>query len=181
MAIVDVSKEPVRRSDPARDCRARPKRRFRARHSKKMVVGLVILGCFIVLGVIGPIIAPHEPDALGPLVGPPRAGSTAPTQRQARTTGWARPTSAATSSPSCWPAPDRRSWSRFFAGAIATALAMVIGITAGYVGGWSTRSCPLAANIFLVIPGAAAADRGRCIPRARAEPATRGSSGSSSR
>ena len=40
----------------------------------------------------------------------------------------------------------------FLAGAIATILSILVGVTAGYVGGWGDEGLSLFANLFLVIP-----------------------------
>ena len=80
MAIVEVTPGDAAGAVPLATVAHRPRRRFRLGHSKKTIVGLVLLGCFLVLAVIGPIIAPYKPTAIGPLVGPSRAGSTVATQ-----------------------------------------------------------------------------------------------------
>ena len=72
MAIVDVSKEPVPPATPVATAPPRKRRpKLRIAKSKKMLTGMVILGFFILIGVIGPWIAPYDPNALGPLTGPP--------------------------------------------------------------------------------------------------------------
>jgi peptide/nickel transport system permease protein len=115
-------------------------------------VGLVILGCFLVLAVIGPIVAPYKPTGIGPLVGPPRHGSTAPTQLpgvhhllgQTNIGGDVFSQLLSGTRPTIMVA--------FLAGIIATFLAVVIGITAGYVGGVVDEVLSVLANVFLVIP-----------------------------
>lgn len=147
MEIVDVSKEPVPPATPIATAPPRKRRpKLRIAKSKKMLTGLVILGLFILLGIIGPWIAPHDPNALGPLTGP--GGTQKPSAHHVlgQTTIGAdifsqllagtRPTIEV----------------GFLAGLIATCLAIVIGISAGYLGGWIDEFLSLMANIFLVLP-----------------------------
>jgi peptide/nickel transport system permease protein len=152
VAIVEVSPGDAAGSIPLAAAARRPRRRFRLGHSKKTIVGLVILGCFIVLAVIGPIVAPYRPTAIGPLVGPPRHGSTALTQLpgahhllgQTNIGGDVFSQLIAGTRPTIMVS--------FLAGVIATFLAVVIGITAGYIGGLVDEVLSVLANVFLVIP-----------------------------
>ncbi len=61
MEIVDVTTEKVPPLTPVSVAARRPRRRFRIAKSKKTVVGLVMLGFFLVLAVIGPWVAPYAP------------------------------------------------------------------------------------------------------------------------
>jgi peptide/nickel transport system permease protein len=130
----------------------RPRRKFHLGRSKKMMVGLVILGIFVLFAIIGPIIAPYRPNALGPLVGPPMHGSTIPTQLpgshhllgQTNIGGDVLSQLMAGTRPTILVS--------FLAGFIATALSIVIGISAGYLGGVIDEVLSLIANVFLVIP-----------------------------
>ncbi|HEY0870687.1 MAG TPA: ABC transporter permease [Acidothermaceae bacterium] len=151
MAIVEVSAGNAAGSVPSSAAR-RPRRQFRLGRSKKMLVGLIILGCFLVVAVIGPIVAPYHPNAIGPLVGPPRHGSTVPTQLpgahhllgQTNIGGDVFSQLLAGTRPTILVS--------FLAGFIATFLAIVIGITAGYIGGLVDEVLSVIANVFLVIP-----------------------------
>jgi peptide/nickel transport system permease protein len=151
VAIVEVSSGNAAGSIPSSAAR-RPRRQFRLGHSKKMLVGLVILGFFILLAIFGPIVAPYHPTAIGPLVGPPRAGSTIPTQLpgahhllgQTNIGGDVFSQLIAGTRPTIMVS--------FLAGIIATFLAIVIGITAGYIGGVVDEVLSVIANVFLVIP-----------------------------
>jgi len=152
VAIVEVSPGDAAGAIPLAATAHRPKRRFRLGHSKKTIVGLVILGCFLILAVIGPIVAPYSPTAIGPLVGPPRAGSTIATQLpgahhllgQTNIGGDVFSQLLAGTRPTILVS--------FLAGAVATLLSVVIGITAGYVGGLVDEILSVVANVFLVIP-----------------------------
>lgn len=132
-----------------------PRRRrplFKVR-SKKMMVGLVILGVFVLLALIGPIIAPYKPTQLMALEGPPMVpGSSAPSQLPGAH-HWLGQTNIGGDVLSQLLAGTRPTvLVSFLAGAVATALAVVIGITAGYVGGLVDEILSLLANVFLVIP-----------------------------
>jgi peptide/nickel transport system permease protein len=117
-----------------------------------MLVGLGILGFFVLFAIIGPIIAPYRPTALGALDGPPHSGSTAPTQLpgahhllgQTNIGGDVLSQLMAGTRPTIMVS--------FLAGILATSLAIVIGISAGYIGGVVDDVLSLIANVFLVIP-----------------------------
>ncbi|MGI8418321.1 MAG: ABC transporter permease, partial [Nakamurella sp.] len=129
-----------------------PKRRFRLARSKKMIIGLVLLGIFVLLAIIGPIIAPQDPTALGPLVGPPMAGSTVPSQLPG-SHHWLGQTNIGGDILSQLLAGTRPTVIvAFLAGLIATALSVIIGIAAGFIGGIVDEVLSLLANVFLVIP-----------------------------
>jgi peptide/nickel transport system permease protein len=150
MAIADIAQD-ISPDVPPSVAR-QPKRRFRIGHSKKMLVGLIVLGIFVVLAIIGPIVAPYNPRALGPLTGPPLPGSTVPSQLPGAH-HWLGQTNIGGDVFSQLLAGTRPTiLVSFLAGAIATSLAIVIGITAGYIGGIVDDVLSLIANIFLVIP-----------------------------
>jgi peptide/nickel transport system permease protein len=122
--------------------RRRPERASRPRFSRKTYVGFGLLGFFILMAIFGPIAAPYDPSVnLGPtLAGPSSAHLLGTTQNSqdvlsqllvgARTTLLVG----------------------FLAGAIATVLSILFGVTAGYLGGWGDEGLSLVANLFLVIP-----------------------------
>lgn len=151
MANLDISLEAA--SDPILAVAAKgPKRRFRLARSKKMIIGVVLLGIFVLLAIIGPIIAPQDPTALGPLTGPPVAGSTVPSQLPGGQ-HWLGQTNIGGDILSQLLAGTRPTVIvAFLAGAIATVLSILIGIAAGFVGGVVDEVLSLLANVFLVIP-----------------------------
>jgi peptide/nickel transport system permease protein len=150
--MVDIAQDGTPEHVPPAPPAHRPKRRFRLGHSKKMLVGLILLGFFVVLAIIGPIVAPYKPTALGPLVGPPLPGSTIPSQLPGAH-HWLGQTNIGGDVFSQLIAGARPTiLVSFLAGAIATSLAIVIGITAGYLGGLIDEVLSLMANVFLVIP-----------------------------
>src|SRR5215472_381831 len=71
------------------------RRRFLFLRNPKALTGLIVLGIYILIGIIGPWIAPYDPDA--------RSNALVAGRRPS--TGWAPPTSGRTSSASCCPAP----------------------------------------------------------------------------
>jgi peptide/nickel transport system permease protein len=129
----------------------RTRRRFNVR-SKKMLIGLILLGVFVLLAIIGPVIAPYKPTALMSLQGPPMHGGTVPSQLPG-SKHWLGQTNIGGDVLSQLLAGTRPTIIvSFLAGAVATILAVVIGITAGYVGGVVDEILSLIANVFLVIP-----------------------------
>jgi len=108
----------------------------------KALSGLVILGLFTLIAIIGPWIAPYDPDAFSPdivqppswahLMGTTHLGQDVFSQvlvgtRYVMVVG-------------------------FISGIVATILAVIVGVTAGYLGGFSDEVLSLTSNIFLVIP-----------------------------
>lgn len=108
----------------------------------KVTTGLVIVGIFVVLAVVGPVLAPYNPSAgSGPDLAPPSwshlLGTTQTGQdvlsellvgtRATLIVG-------------------------FVAGAISVLLAVLVGVTAGYMGGVGDELLSLLSNVFLVIP-----------------------------
>lgn len=141
----------VRRPTEAPDTAAfavaaqRPKRRgrkFLFLRNSKAITGLVIIGFFTLIAIIGPWIAPYDPSAQSDdLLQPPSwehwMGTTHLGQdifsqliigtRGVMVVG-------------------------FVAGILATAIGVIVGVTAGYVGGMGDESLSALSNVFLVIP-----------------------------
>jgi peptide/nickel transport system permease protein len=109
----------------------------------KVTAGLVIIVIFGVLTVIGPWIAPYDPSATAfpPNLHPSAAhllGTTSLGQDiMSQLLAGARATMVV----------------GFIAGLVATVLSMLIGVTAGYMGGRTDDALSLLANVFLAIPG----------------------------
>lgn len=113
-----------------------------AHFSGKAKLGLGIVLFFILLAVVGPSLAPMNPSALGakPLEAPSLQHLLGTTQTGqdvfsqllvgARSTVFVG----------------------FVAGLIATAISVVVGITAGFLGGGADEGLSLLSNVFLVLP-----------------------------
>ncbi len=111
--------------------------------SPKVIAGLVIVGIFVLLTVIGPWIAPYTPNLTSfvPNQGPSAAhllGTTALGQDiLSQLLVGARATMVV----------------GLVSGLVATVLSVVVGVTAGYLGGTADDGLSLASNVFLAIPG----------------------------
>jgi peptide/nickel transport system permease protein len=111
--------------------------------NRKAAVGLFILVVFVVVAIIGPILAPYSANAFG--VGLP---SEAPSHAH-----WLGTTRV-----------GQDIWSQLlvgtrgsiiiglFAGLLTTLLAVVVGLTGGYLGGWVDDLLSLITNVFLTLP-----------------------------
>ncbi|MEV0900345.1 ABC transporter permease [Actinoplanes sp. NPDC049802] len=118
------------------------RQRFRFVANKKAAFGLVILAVYGVLAIIGPWIVPYDPGARGgDLVQPPS------------TEHWMGTTHLGQDVFSQLLAGTRSvMFVGFFAGIVATVLSVLIGVTAGYVGGKTDEVLSALSNVFLVIP-----------------------------
>ena len=111
--------------------------------TRKAATGLVILGIYVLFAIIGPWIAPYDPDA---------SAATSWCSRRRPTTGSAPPTSARTSSARSWSAPAASCWSASPPASSRPSCRCSIGVTAGYLGGGADESLSALSNVFLVIP-----------------------------
>jgi peptide/nickel transport system permease protein len=123
---------------------ARRHRAMRLPRSPKIIAGLSILAFFVLLAIIGPLIAPYGPDqvfANSPVPLPPSGAH------------WFGTTNLQQDvfSQVLVGGGDMLLVS-FIAGVIATALSVVIGVTAGFLGGLADDLLSMLANIFLVMP-----------------------------
>lgn len=110
--------------------------------STKVWVGGVVLAAFVVLAIIGPLVAPYNPSAI---VGPPFAGPSG-----AHILGT---TSTGQDVLSQLLVGTRISMVvGFVAGGLATLLSVIIGVSAGYLGGAADEVLGVLSNVFLVIP-----------------------------
>jgi peptide/nickel transport system permease protein len=119
-----------------------PTAKLRLPRSPKILIGLGLLVLFVLLAVLGPILAPQDPSATTAdlLTGPSSAHLLGTTQSGqdvfSQLLVGARSTVLI----------------GFVAGVIATVLSVVVGVTAGYVGGLVDDLLSLLTNVFLVIP-----------------------------
>jgi peptide/nickel transport system permease protein len=128
---------------PPESATGRPKRqRFLFLSNKKAISGVAITGFFVLFAIIGPWIAPYDPSARGnDLVQGPSAshwfgtthlGEDIFSQVLVGTRGVVLV--------------------GFVAGLVATILSVLIGVTAGYLGGLVDDGLSAVSNVFLVIP-----------------------------
>jgi peptide/nickel transport system permease protein len=119
-------------------------RRLRLPRSPKVLIGLGLLIAFLVLAVVGPLIAPYNPSADLAASGTPQPPSAA---------HWLGTTQTQQDVLSQLLAGGRSTIVvAFLAGVVATVIAVVVGVTAGYLGGLADDLLSLLANIFLVMP-----------------------------
>jgi len=113
------------------------------RMSLKIVIGLVLLGIFVLMAIIGPLVAPYDPSAIGPeALAPPSAAHLLGTTNNGQDV-----------------LSELLVGSRatllvaFVAGALATVLSVIFGVTSGYLaGGARGELLNMLSNIFLVLP-----------------------------
>jgi peptide/nickel transport system permease protein len=120
-------------------------RRLQLPRSPKIITGLIVLGVFLIIAVIGPWIAPHDPSAsLSTTTGVPQGPSAA---------HWLGTTQIQQDVFSQLLAGGRSTvLVAFLSGLVATALSVIIGVTAGYRGGLTDDLLSMLANFFLVMP-----------------------------
>ena len=118
------------------------RRRFRFVANAKAAVGLSVLGIYLLFAVIGPWIAPYDPNARSnDLVQPPSAGH------------WLGTTHLGQDVLSQLLVGTRGVMVvGLAAGIAATLLSVLVGVTAGYLGGGWDDSLSALSNVFLVIP-----------------------------
>lgn len=130
-------------ADPLDTAPAQARQRFVFLRNRKALAGLVILGAFTFLAIIGPWIAPYDPaatDAAASLQ-PPSADHWFGTTRVgqdvlSQVLVGARSVMVV----------------GLVSGAVATFLSVLVGLTAGYVGGVVDESLSALGNVFLVLP-----------------------------
>ncbi|CAN5763050.1 ABC transporter permease [soil metagenome] len=123
--------------------RRKRRRRMLSLRNRKSVVGLGIMAFFVVIAVIGPWIAPYDPDSLSvDTLDPPS------------TRHWLGTTHLGQDVLSQLLVGTRSVLMvGFVAGTVATALSILVGVTAGFLGGRADDALSAVSNIFLVIPG----------------------------
>jgi peptide/nickel transport system permease protein len=110
------------------------RKRFRFLANAKSAVGLGIVTFFVILGIVGPWLAPQDPSELSAdLIQAPSR------QHLFGTTHLGQDIFS-------------QVFVGFTAGLVATVLSVLIGVTAGYLGGWVDDVLSALMNIFLVIP-----------------------------
>ncbi|MEE1927112.1 ABC transporter permease [Streptomyces sp. TRM 70351] len=119
------------------------RQRLRFLRGGKTLTGLALLGFFVVLAVVGPWLAPYDPDAMSDaILQPPSADH------------WLGTTQTGQDVLSQILVGTRGVLVvGFLAGLIATVLSVLIGVSAGFLGGVGDELLSALSNIFLVIPG----------------------------
>jgi peptide/nickel transport system permease protein len=118
------------------------RRRFRFVANAKATIGLAVIAVIVLIAIIGPWISPYDPDRRGDsLVAPPSAAHWFGTDHLGRDIF-------------SQVLVGTRSvvFVGFLAGAVAIVLAVLIGVTAGYLGGAADDGLSAVSNVFLVIP-----------------------------
>jgi peptide/nickel transport system permease protein len=119
-------------------------RRPKLPRSPKVLIGVGLLTAFLILAVIGPLIAPYNPSADLAASGTPQPPSAA---------HWLGTTQTQQDVLSQLLTGGRSTIVvAFLAGVVATVIAVVVGVTAGYLGGLADDLLSMLANIFLVMP-----------------------------
>jgi peptide/nickel transport system permease protein len=114
-----------------------------ARRSRWVTAGLALFAVFVFLAIFGPALAPYDPSALGQAVlAPPSV---------AHLLGTTQTGQDVLSQLLVGAAPTLEIG--FLAGVVATALSVIVGVSAGYFIGSGGEALSLLANVFLVIPG----------------------------
>ena len=132
VAVLDATETP-----------APSKRRLRFLRGRKTVVGLGILLFFVVIAVIGPWIAPYDPDTMSNELLQPPSGA-----------HWFGTTQTGQDVLSQILVGTRGVLVvGFVAGIFATILSVLIGVSAGFLGGTADELLSVLSNVFLVIPG----------------------------
>jgi peptide/nickel transport system permease protein len=134
--------------------------------SPKVIAGLVMLGLFAVVAVLGRWAAPYSPNATDPknwvqhiLVDGTGPGTSFPAQYYPlpfppSAAHWLGTTVFAQDALSQVLASTQATlFVGLLAAAIATVLSILFGVTAGYIGGGTDEGLSLVANVFLAIPG----------------------------
>jgi peptide/nickel transport system permease protein len=120
------------------------RRGFIRRLPTKAKIGAVILGAFILIAIIGPSIAPYDPSATIPTQAIPKGPSSAHLLGT---------TSSGQDVLSQLLVGIRSTVVLgLLTGVIATFLSIVVGVSAGFLGGLADEGLSLLANVFLVLP-----------------------------
>jgi peptide/nickel transport system permease protein len=123
---------------------ARRERAIRLPRSPKILTGLALLLAFAVLAIVGPWLAPDNPNT---------SFHNAPVPLAPTAAHWLGTTALQQDVFSQLLSGGRSTFLvAFLAGLVATALSVAIGVTAGYFGGLADDLLSMLANIFLVMP-----------------------------
>lgn len=150
----------------------RRSRAFALPRSARIWVGVGIIAFFIVLAIIGPFIRPYNPNYIdkgwvqvtcttgpGTCIGQFKdgvPGTNVPREEPLGPSG-AHPLGTTALGSDVWSqllsSTGPTLVVAFLAGAVATALSVLVGVSAGYLGGNADEGLSLLSNVFLAIPG----------------------------
>jgi peptide/nickel transport system permease protein len=120
----------------------RKRKKFASLRNAKSLTGLVILFVFVVVAIIGPWIAPYDPNTLSQsLLAAPSPAHLLGTDHLGRDVF-----------SQILVGTQSVMLVGVLAGVVATALAVLVGVSAGFIGGWGDEILSSLSNIFLVIP-----------------------------
>lgn len=144
MAVTAPGVDAVTPQEPVAGSAAASPRRLRMRllSNRKVAVGLAILAGFLLIAIIGPLIAPYDPSQRSAdiLQGPSAKH-------------WFGTTHIGQDIFSQVLDGTRSvMFVGFFAGVVATIVAVLFGVTSGYLGGAGGEGLSAVSNVFLVIP-----------------------------
>ncbi len=139
----DLAPLPAGQLTPPVPVKGKVTRAIRLPRNPKVIAGLVIIAAFAILTLVGPWVAPFSPNDnsfaqnLHPSAAHWLGTSNLGADIFSQLLNGARATMVV----------------GFIAGLVATVLSVIIGITAGYIGGGTDEGLSLTANVFLAIPG----------------------------
>lgn len=111
--------------------------------SRWVTAGLILFAVFVFLAIFGPMLAPYDPSTIGQdVLAPPSA---------AHLLGTTQTGQDVLSQLLVGAGPTLEIG--FLAGVVATALSIIVGVSAGYFAGSGGEALSLLSNVFLVIPG----------------------------
>jgi peptide/nickel transport system permease protein len=118
-------------------------KKLRIPRSPKIILGMSIIGFFLLLTIFGPMLAPFSPDDTS------FAANLTPSAHH-----WFGTTSLGQDIFSQTLVGARATIVvALVAGLVATMLSMVVGVAAGYIGGYTDDGLTMMSNVFLAIPG----------------------------
>ncbi|QUQ63160.1 ABC transporter permease [Kutzneria sp. CA-103260] len=118
------------------------RQKFRFISNGKTLTGLIILGFYVLLAIFGPMLAPYDPDARGSdLIAAPSSAHWFGTTHLGQDI-FSQVLSGARGVV----------YVGLLAGVVATALAVIIGVSSGYLANTGGEALSALSNVFLVIP-----------------------------
>src|SRR3954471_24804443 len=116
------------------------RQKFRFITNTKTLIGLIILGCYVLLAIFGPMLTPYDPDARGDVLLSPPTGA-----------HWFGTTHLGQDIFSQVLAGARGVvYVGLLAGLVATVLAVIIGVSSGYLANAGGEALSALSNVFLV-------------------------------